>query len=144
MRLPSTDRSAGTVAQPTFTPAVPRSSADEVPDDTPTAADLDQPLLGGGTELQSQWQRVQSDFVDDPLAAVTGAADLVERAAQALIEALGERQRQLRAGWDRNAAAHTPADAAADTPADTPADTEQLRQLMRRYRALFNQLSRTV
>ena len=96
-------------------------------------ADLDQPLLSGDTELLSQWQRVQAEFVDDPQVAVAGAADLVEQAGQALVEALQQRQRQMRTLWD-----HSSADRSA-APGDSP-DTEQLRQMMQRYRALFNQL----
>jgi hypothetical protein len=97
----------------------------------------DEPLLSGDTELLSQWQRVQAEFVDDPQVAVAGAADLVEQAGQALVKALQQRQRQMRTLWD-----HSSADGSA-TPGDS-ADTEQLRQMMQRYRALFNQLHQPV
>lgn len=105
-------------------------------------AGLDLPLLSGNTELLSHWQRIQAEFVDDPQVAVSGAADLVEQAAQALVDALQQRQRQMRASWDRNGTSG-PA-TTGDTAAGTPSDTEQLRQMMVRYRALFKQLCQPV
>lgn len=105
-------------------------------------AGLDLPLLSGNTELLSHWHRIQAEFVDDPQVAVSGAADLVEQAAQALVDALQQRQRQMRASWDRNGTSGpaTPG----DTAAGTASDTEQLRQMMVRYRALFKQLCQPV
>ena len=100
--------------------------------------DLDQPLLSGNTELMSRWQRTQAEFVDDPRVAVAGAADLVEQAARALVDALEQRQRKLRTSWDGNGTSGSAA------PGDTAAGTEQLRQVMLRYRALFNQLCQPV
>jgi hypothetical protein len=100
-------------------------------------ADLDQPLLSGDTDLLAQWQRVQAEFVDDPQVAVAGAADLVEQAGQAMVEALQQRQRQMRTLWDNSSADGSAA------PGDG-ANTEQLRQMMQRYRALFNQLHQPV
>jgi hypothetical protein len=94
-------------------------------------AALEQPLLSGNTELLAQWQQVQAQFVEDPQIAVSGAADLVEQAAHALVDALEQRQRQMRGIWDRNGSA---------APGES-VDTEQMRQMMQRYRALFNQLS---
>jgi hypothetical protein len=100
------------------------------------APDLAAPLLGDTAELHARWQRLQGDFVDDPRAAVSGADDLVEQTAQALAEALRLRQRQLRAAWGHGAADGSPA---ASTTSGAP-DTEELRLMMQRYRALFNQL----
>jgi hypothetical protein len=59
-----------------------------------------EPLIGDAAALRAHWQRVQADFVDDPRAAVSDAADLVEHAAQVLVGALQQRQRQLRGLWD--------------------------------------------
>jgi hypothetical protein len=125
---------ADTSAAPvTAAPVTARAGA------TPAAVpNLDQPLLSGNTELLSQWQRVQADFVDDPQVAVAGAADLVEQAGQALVDALQQRQRQMRTMWD-SSSADGPA-----APGESNVDTEQLRQLMQRYRALFNQLYQPV
>lgn len=89
-------------------------------------------LLADATGLRANWQRVQAAFVDDPAESVSDAADLVERAVQALVGALRQRQRQLREQWTRNPASDE----------DDGEETERLRQLMLRYRALFNQLCR--
>jgi hypothetical protein len=108
-------------------------------------AGMDEPLLGDVAALRGRWQRVQAGFVDDPKEAVGEAADLIEQTAQALVGALRQRQRQLRVLWE-----HGPADGtgqaaggrAADGESANVADTEHLRQLMRQYRTLFNQLCR--
>jgi hypothetical protein len=126
------DTAAGTPVTPD--PVTPAQAATSTPS---TTANLDQPLLSGNTELLSQWQRVQAEFVDDPQVAVSGAAELVEQAGQALVDALQQRQRQMRSLWDHSADG-------AGTPGDGAADTEQLRQMMQRYRALFNQLYQPV
>jgi hypothetical protein len=113
----------------------PATSAVASPPPAPVAlSDLDQPLLSEDTGLLARWQLVQLGFIDDPRAAVAGAADLLEEAERALIEALRQRQRQMRTMWD-----HSPA-----AQGDTRADTEQLRQVMRRYQVLFNQLRQPV
>jgi hypothetical protein len=118
------------------------------------SADPDGPLLSDADELRISWQRIQAGFVDDPREAVADAAGLVEHAAQALTSALRQRQRQLRAVWDRDgmpdgteyadSGGTAPGAAAPDgdrQAADGP-DTEQLRLLIQRYRRLFDQLSR--
>jgi hypothetical protein len=122
---------------------------------TGSSADLDGPLLSDADELRTSWPRIQAAFVDDPREAVADAAGLVEHAAQALTSALRQRQRQLRAMWDRDgmtdgveyadSGGAAPRAAAPDgdrqVAADGP-DTEQLRLLIQRYRRLFDQLSR--
>jgi hypothetical protein len=105
-----------------------------------TAGDLDEPLLSDATGLRARWQQAQAGFVDDPREAVGDAADLIEQAAQALVGALRQRQRQLRVMWESGPAGAT---AAADgASAARGEDTEHLRLMMQRYRALFNQLCR--
>ncbi len=111
-----------------------------------TEPDFAAPLLSGTAELRARWQRAQGDFVDDPQAAVSAADDLVGQTAEALVDAVRQRQRQLRTAWERGPADGSPA-AAADgrTPtamAPGAPDTEQLRLMMQRYRALFNELTR--
>ena len=119
------------------------------------AADgLDGPLLSDTDELHASWQRIQGAFIDDPREAVTDAAGLIEHVGQLLAGALRLRQQQLRALWDRDgmpdgvdyADSGSPAgtvSSGADRPAaDGGPDTEQLRLLIRRYRALFNELCR--
>jgi hypothetical protein len=119
------------------------------------SADPDGPLLSDADELRTSWQRIQAGFVDDPREAVADAAGLVEHAAQALTSALRQRQRQLRAMWDRDgmpdgveyadSGGAAPRAAAPDgdrqAAADGP-DTEQLRLLIQRYRRLLDHLSR--
>jgi hypothetical protein len=105
---------------------------------SPITADLDEPLLADAAGLHLRWQRVQAGFVDDPREAVGDAADLIEQTAQAMVGALRQRQRQLRVLWE-----HGPdGDTTAATGSTPGADTEHLRQMMQRYRGLFNQLCR--
>lgn len=117
----------------------------------PAAAGLDEPLLGDAEGLRARWQHVQASFVDDPQVAVGEAADLIEQTAQAMVGALRQRQRQLRVMWEGGPAGD--AGPAGDEPAGNGPtsggpearrqDTEHLRQMMRHYRALFNQLARS-
>ena len=125
----------------------PRAATEREPAgaDTADAAGLDEPLLADAAALRARWQRAQSDFVDDPRAAVADAAALVAQTAQAMIDALEQRQRLLRREWERGqqrergrgngrGTDYVPGD-----PGD-PGDTERLRLTMRAYRALFNQI----
>lgn len=117
----------------------PRAAGEFEPAAQPAVApeqDVGAPLLGDAAELRARWQRVQGDFVDDPRAAVSDAADLVGQTAETLMEALRQRQQLLRAAWERGSAA------AADGQPAATMDTERLRLMMQRYRALFNELCR--
>jgi hypothetical protein len=127
------ETSAAATAEPiTAAPAVGAPPA-------PAAlADLDQPLLSEDAEVLARWQRVQLGFIDDPQAAVAGAADLVEEVVHTLVEALEQRQRQMRTMWDLSAVGGSAAQG------DIKADTEQLRQMMQRYQALFRRLHQPV
>jgi hypothetical protein len=122
----------------------------------PAMVGLDEPLLNDADGLRARWQRVQAGFVDDPQEAVGEAADLIEQTAQAMVGALRQRQRQLRVMWESGPASGpasgnaVPGDGAsrADASGDGESaargqDTEHLRQMMRQYRALFNQLCRS-
>jgi hypothetical protein len=118
----------------------PADGARMRPQPLPATAGLDEPLLSDAAGLRARWQRVQAGFVDDPQEAVGDAADLIEQTAQAMVGALRQRQRQLRVMWERG-----PADDSAPADGESAArgsDTEHLRQMMQRYRALFNQLCR--
>jgi hypothetical protein len=92
--------------------------------------------------LRAAWQRAQSDFVDDPRAAVADAAALVARTAQAMTDALEQRQRQLRREWERAKQRGRDNGQGNGSASGDPGDTELLRLTMRRYRALFNQICR--
>jgi hypothetical protein len=114
----------------------------------PGAADaegLDEPLLADADALRARWQRAQSDFVDDPRAAVADAATLVAQTAQAMIDALEQRQRLLRQEWERDKQRERGRRGSQRDGSDLgdpgdPGDTERLRLTMRAYRALFNQI----
>jgi hypothetical protein len=121
---PAAEAASGTTAAPGSAPADPGAA--------------DEPLLSDAAGLRARWQRVQAGFVDGPQEAVGDAADLIEQTAQSLVVALRQRQRELRVMWDHGHADDSaPGDGESATRA---ADTEHLRQLMQRYRALFNQL----
>jgi hypothetical protein len=136
-------------AEPGSGPAVPAAATVGR-----AAASLDGPLLSDTDEMHASWQRIQVAFIDDPREAVADAAGLVEQTGQALVTALRQRQQQLRAMWDRDdvpdgvdyADSGSPAGTVfsdgARLAADGGPDTEQLRLLIRRYRALFNELCR--
>ncbi len=72
---------------------------------------------------RASWVRIQSGFVDDPHESVTEAADLVAQITGTLVSAVQERERSLRGGWD-----------------SSNADTENLRNVLRDYRAFFERL----
>jgi len=108
-----------------FTPSVEAPSAEAPGTELPTAAAPgtsvpDENLLGDTTELVTQWKHAQAEFLDDPHAAITEAADVVAEAAGRLEAAL----RARRSTWDD----------------DGKPDTETLRQGMLEYRRLFDML----
>ncbi len=75
-------------------------------------------------ELRSRWDGIQTSFVDAPRAAVERADHLVGSTVQRLVEAFARERQTLREGWARE---------------DT-ASTEDLRQTLRRYRALLQRM----
>jgi hypothetical protein len=105
---------------------------------------LDGPLFTENPELRGQWQHIQAEFVDDPQHAVADAADLVQQAGQALVSTLQQRQERMRSEWDRNKANRTGTATDDEVTTTGGVDTEQLRMIMQRYRALFDQLSQPV
>jgi hypothetical protein len=122
----------------------PRAATEREPGATAAdgTAGLDEPLLADAAALRARWQRAQSDFVDDPRAAVADAAALVAQTAQAMIDALEQRQRLLRQEWERGQQRERGRGNSRgnDSAAGDPGDTERLRLTMRAYRALFNQI----
>jgi hypothetical protein len=84
----------------------------------PSAEDL--VALDVVDDLRRRWHDAQVRFVDDPVAAAAEARSLAEQAASALMAALQEKRDELAAS--------------VDTVGD---NTEELRQAMKRYRALF-------
>jgi hypothetical protein len=81
---------------------------------------------GVGPVTDSQWQRIQASFIDDPRASVMAAADLVEKIADSLVATIRERERVLRGGWEGDSAS---------------TDTEKLRTTLRDYRSFYKEIS---
>jgi hypothetical protein len=129
----------------TATPAEPVGSAVTGKHAAPAGGTaLDGPLFTENPELRGQWQHIQAEFVDDPQHAVADAAELVQQAGQALVSTLQQRQERMRSEWDRNKANRTGTATDDEVTTTGGVDTEQLRQIMQRYRALFDQLSQPV
>ncbi|MER6844751.1 hypothetical protein [Streptomyces platensis] len=90
--------------------------------------ETDAPLLGPEQEeFRSRWQRIQSEFVDDPRAAVGAADTLVAEVMQALATTFSEHKQGLEGQWHRGE--------------EVP--TEELRVALQRYRSFFNRLLKT-
>jgi hypothetical protein len=101
-------------------PAIPMpgSSAAPAASATPVATPA------AGATPDSNWPQIQSLFVDDPLAAVQQAADVVGGAMAALTAAANNRAQTLRGGWQGDGTG-----------------TEELRTALREYRDLAGRLS---
>jgi hypothetical protein len=97
-------------------PAASTTPADGI---TPPGTPADTPAAADGN-----WPQIQALFVDDPLAAVQQAADVVGGAMAALTAAANNREQTLRGGWQ----------------GDRPG-TEDLRTALREYRDLAGRLS---
>ncbi|MGW4244724.1 hypothetical protein [Nocardia sp. NPDC004722] len=78
----------------------------------------------GNGQLSEHWREVQIRFVDDPKDAVTRADALVADALTQLTDRFSRRREELESRWARGDAA----------------DTEEMRQALRGYRELFDQL----
>jgi hypothetical protein len=82
------------------------------------------PMAGDAQQLHERWATIQSAFVDDPHGSVTSAADMVTEVIATVVASAQERESGLRGEWDRDGA-----------------DTEDLRNALRSYRALLDQLA---
>lgn len=82
------------------------------------------PMAGDAQQLHERWATIQSAFVDDPHGSVTSAADMVAEVIATVVASAQERESGLRGEWDRDGA-----------------DTEDLRNALRSYRALLDQLA---
>ncbi|MFI1916631.1 hypothetical protein [Nocardia sp. NPDC020380] len=112
--------------------AVPNTVAAETePAQAELAQTRDIPPANGGAQdpgelqrLREQWREAQGNFVDDPRAAVSQADELVEQALRRLTESYAQRRETIENGWSHG----------------ENTDTEALRQALRGYRDLFDQL----
>jgi len=114
---------------PASSPAGPKHAADDagparpgmpVNGDVPKGS----PMAGDPDQLHERWAAIQSTFVDDPRGSVTSAADMVTEVIATVVASAAERESGLRADWDRDGA-----------------DTESLRNALRSYRSLLDQLA---
>ena len=95
------------------------ATAPEAADEATTAD-----MAAGGTTLGSpSWSEIKAMFVDDPAKSVKLASGLVDRAINDLVTSLRERQDSLASSEDGDGS-----------------DTEGLRNVLRSYRSLFEQL----
>ena len=82
------------------------------------------PMVGDPEQLHERWAAIQSTFVDDPRGSVTSAANMVTEVIATVVASAQERESGLRGDWDRDGV-----------------DTEGLRNALRSYRALLDQLA---
>ena len=82
------------------------------------------PMVGDPEQLHERWAAIQCTFVDDPRGSVTSAANMVTEVIAAVVTSAQERESGLRGDWDRDGV-----------------DTEGLRNALRSYRALLDQLA---
>ena len=95
----------------------------------PAAADA--PLFdeASGQQLRDRWVTIQTEFVDEPRAAVEKADSLVAEVLKQLTDTFANEREQLEAGWSRSG-----------DGSKAEVSTEDLRQAIRRYRSFFNRL----
>ena len=75
-------------------------------------------------DLRNRWDHVQTNFVDEPRAAVQQADELVAQAMKHIAESFANERNRLEQQWDRG----------------DDVNTEDLRQALRKYRAFFQRL----
>jgi hypothetical protein len=88
-----------------------------------TSADATRPdALPDMTDYRVRFEKIQSEFIEEPKAAVEKAERLVEEAIERMTKSMHEQMQELHQHADRSS------------------DTEQLRVTMRRYRDLIESL----
>ena len=75
-------------------------------------------------EMNTRWQEVQTEFVDDPRKSVAHAHQLVSDAVQRIVDTFTEERNQLERQWSEGG----------------DVSTEDLRVCLQRYRAFFTRL----
>jgi len=98
--------SAPTIAKPTQEPNLPLFA------------------LNDTQNFRTQWEKVQSGFVDEPRKAVEQADELVASTIKRLTEIFASERNKLEAEWDKT----------------DNVSTEDLRIALRRYRSFFDRL----
>lgn len=79
-------------------------------------------------EATERWQRIQSEFVDDPRKAVGGAHELVRETVQRIVDAFTHERDELESQWSKGG----------------DVSTEDLRVCLQHYREFFSKLSPTI
>jgi len=84
------------------------------------------PLLPGdfAADMRSQWESIQTAFVDDPRVSVQQADELVASAIKKLAQSFADERGRLEGQWSKG----------------NDVSTEDLRQALRRYREFFHRL----
>ncbi len=93
-------------------------------------------MLLGSEAIQtfrSRWNEIQAKFVDEPSASVRQADALVAEVMEQVTHMLANQRRTLEGQWN-------PGDASVGEVSPREASTEDLRQILRSYRAFFNRL----
>jgi hypothetical protein len=109
-------RSAPT-AGPTSAGVIPEAARPQEPANGTTG------MAGDPERIHERWATIQATFVDDPRGSVAAAAELVTETIAALVASAEQRERGLRGEWERDGV-----------------DTEGLRNTLRGYRGLLDQL----
>jgi len=86
------------------------------------ATSLFQP--GEAQDLRSKWEKIQTEFVDEPRKSVENADALVSTAMKRLSDMFADERTKLEREWDRG----------------DDVSTEDLRVALRRYRSFFDRL----
>src|SRR5438046_1041323 len=79
---------------------------------------------GEAQTLRARWERIQTEFVDEPRRSVQQADELVSTVARRLTEVFGDEKNRLEQAWAKG----------------DDVSTEDLRMALRRYRSLFERL----
>ncbi|MFF8730471.1 hypothetical protein ACF073_28915 [Streptomyces sp. NPDC015171] len=129
------DAGAGTADARDASTASKTSDTPETSDTSDTSArsadsDEEAPQLLTGAEdegFRDRWQKIQTNFVDDPREAVHDADALVADVMQTLATTFAHHKKDLEDQWGQG----------------EKVDTEELRRALRRYRSFFNRLLST-
>jgi hypothetical protein len=121
--LEPADDSAEPAERPSDPTEPPGAPAEPVADsvESPVEPSVDTAIFDDAAagRFRDRWREVQAGFVDDPAQAVRAADELVDE----IMRELAEHRRNIEEQWRGG-----------------PDDTEDLRMVIREYRAFFNQL----
>ncbi len=102
-------------AERSMTLTIPDAEPGSVPESSAASA---------AASMSTRWHEILAMFVDDPRASAESAAGLIDESVQALVASVREQQDSLLAAWQGE-----------------DAGTEELRTVVRHYRAFANRLA---